>query len=155
MLYLSERMFYQEGTTDAGYLDQCARLRNQLGGMSQVCLYVCIESTDGQEEGRGTKQARLSFKFSFFLPSLQQWTSTVRSLFSALALGLCEHLGLLLSDPDRMLRACDNRSQVDLLRKVTQYAAPYYQVNNLHVNNVCIDRPLEIFDVVFWKWTHI
>ena len=36
MLYLSERMFYQEGTTDAGYLDQCARLRNQLGGMSQV-----------------------------------------------------------------------------------------------------------------------
>lgn len=36
MLYLSERMFYQEGTTDAGYLDQCARLRNQLGGISQV-----------------------------------------------------------------------------------------------------------------------
>lgn len=36
MVYLSERMFYQEGTTDAGYLDQCARLRNQLGGMTQV-----------------------------------------------------------------------------------------------------------------------
>lgn len=37
MIYLSERMFYQEGMTDAGYLDQCARLRNQLGGMTQVC----------------------------------------------------------------------------------------------------------------------
>lgn len=36
ILYLSERMFYQEGTTDAGYLDQCGKLRNQLGGMSQV-----------------------------------------------------------------------------------------------------------------------
>ena len=36
MVYLSERMFYQEGTTDAGYLDQCARLRSQLGGMTQV-----------------------------------------------------------------------------------------------------------------------
>lgn len=36
MLYLSERMFYQEGTTDEGYLDECARLRSQLGGMSQV-----------------------------------------------------------------------------------------------------------------------
>lgn len=48
MLYLSERMFYQEGTTDAGYLDQCARLRNQLGGMTQV---VPTSSTDGQEGG--------------------------------------------------------------------------------------------------------
>ncbi|CBJ27230.1 conserved unknown protein [Ectocarpus siliculosus] len=38
MLYLSERMFYQEGTTDEGYLDECARLRSQLGGMSQVDL---------------------------------------------------------------------------------------------------------------------
>ncbi|CAM9275179.1 unnamed protein product [Ectocarpus fasciculatus] len=38
MLYLSERMFYQEGTTDEGYLDECARLRSQLGGMSQVEL---------------------------------------------------------------------------------------------------------------------
>lgn len=36
ILYLSERMLYQDGTTDASYLDQCARLRNQLGGMSQV-----------------------------------------------------------------------------------------------------------------------
>ncbi|CAB1098104.1 unnamed protein product [Ectocarpus sp. CCAP 1310/34] len=38
MLYLSERMFYQEGATDEGYLDECARLRSQLGGMSQVDL---------------------------------------------------------------------------------------------------------------------
>lgn len=42
MVYLSERMFFQEGTTDAGYLDQCARLRNQLGGMTQVQQYVCV-----------------------------------------------------------------------------------------------------------------
>lgn len=41
MVYLSERMFFQEGTTDAGYLDQCARLRNQLGGMTQVQQYIC------------------------------------------------------------------------------------------------------------------
>lgn len=43
MLYLSERMFYQEGTTDEGYLDECARLRSQLGGMSQV-LCNCIST---------------------------------------------------------------------------------------------------------------
>lgn len=36
IVYLSERMFYQEGTSDAAYLDQCARLRGQLGGMTQV-----------------------------------------------------------------------------------------------------------------------
>ncbi|CAM9327973.1 unnamed protein product, partial [Scytosiphon promiscuus] len=37
-IYLSERMFYQDGATDARYLEQCAELRNQLGGMSQVDL---------------------------------------------------------------------------------------------------------------------
>ncbi|CAN0420386.1 unnamed protein product, partial [Discosporangium mesarthrocarpum] len=36
VLFLTERMFYQEGTSDAGYLDLCARLRDQLGGMSQA-----------------------------------------------------------------------------------------------------------------------
>lgn len=44
MVYLSERMFYQEGTTDAGYLDLCARLRSQLGGMTQVGLERCASA---------------------------------------------------------------------------------------------------------------
>ncbi|CAN0077716.1 unnamed protein product, partial [Sphacelaria rigidula] len=37
-IFLSERMFYQEGTTDSRYLDQCLQLRRQLGGMTQVEL---------------------------------------------------------------------------------------------------------------------
>ena len=39
VIYLSERMFYQEGTMNAGYLDQCAKLRSELGGMTQVTTW--------------------------------------------------------------------------------------------------------------------
>lgn len=38
LVFLTERMFYQESASDAGYLELCTRFRQQLGGVTQVCV---------------------------------------------------------------------------------------------------------------------